>query len=176
MQELGPMGLHLEQGAGKTRLVCMAKDPGHTIRGGQLGIQRRRQGGATCPQCVVHRAFQNKVLQVLNIVTSPSPRQNRLPGGRVSVRPRAEPAKAAVALQTPPLTALLHFKVRTASAQLGVVAQHSKRAQDLRVGRGSGPAQILPRRVKRENPSHMRAQSNTPRGSSARVGVRGPLL
>jgi len=39
LQELGPAGLHLEQGAGETRLVCMAKDPGHTIRGVQLGIQ-----------------------------------------------------------------------------------------------------------------------------------------
>ena len=92
------------------------------------------------------------MLQVLDIVTSPSPRQHHLPEGRSSVRPRAESTEAAVALHTPPLTALIDLKVRTASAQLAVVAQYRERAKDFCVRRGRGPAEVHLCRIKRENP------------------------
>ena len=44
-----------------------------------------------------------------------------------------------MALHTPPLTALFHFKVRAASAQLRIVAQHSKGAKNFGVGAGRWP-------------------------------------
>jgi hypothetical protein len=71
-------------------------------------------------------ALQNKVLQILDIVTSLRPCQNSLPVGRSGVRPRAQTTEAAVALHTPLLPSLVDLQVRTASVELRVVAQARK--------------------------------------------------
>jgi hypothetical protein len=72
-QEAGPTGLHFVQSVGQRGLSLMSEHHSHTIRIIQPVNNRCWECNTHSSNIIIHRAFQHKMLQVLNVRTRPSP-------------------------------------------------------------------------------------------------------
>jgi hypothetical protein len=119
-------------------LVGMPHNCCHTTRTRQGGVHISWEGRADSPQIIIHWAFQQEVLQILDIACYACSSQDShfaLLGSAVN---RAQPADPVLSRHSrPALATLFNLQMRTPNAQLGEVPHASKWQTQAHVGRRS---------------------------------------